>query len=873
MLRSARPAALLLAFAGALVHAGAVRAQPEAEALTPPRVVESVDPHYPESEVESGRAPAVTLHVTLDAQGAVVDAHVDHSEGEAFDQAALEVVRRWRFEPARRGARAIPARIRVQVQFRIPDFDLGPEVEEPAPEAPDPAPAPEAGPEAAPAPEPPPAPEPAAPPAEPAEPATDVDDEHDTHELGVEAEVAREASEQARSSSELTLDRAVLESAPRRDAGDLLQTIPGTFAARAEGDAVGHRIVMRGFDAEHGQDIEMTLDGMPLNSPSHIHGQGYTDLGFLIPEVVQSMRVVEGVYDPEQGDFAVAGSLDFRLGVVDRGLTARSTYGMFDTFRQLILWAPQGMSEGTFGAASYRRTSGYGESRASESGGAILQLDFREGQWHGRVHGIAYGVRSELAGVLRLDDVQSGRRNFYDTYDGFPSAPSQNALSTRFRLGGTLEHHGERGMRTRASVWLGYEDFRYQANFTGFTQRSRIMPAWVGRGDLIEQRNEAISFGLRGVHRTSLFEPWPWLHGFVEAGLAARFDLIEQAQNLLQAPQNETWDRRVDASVRGVDAGAWLDLDWHVTDYVRIRGGLRGDVLFYDIDDRLGNFRPLFRPDTYIVGFRRSAFGLAAGPRASIEVRPIRELAFLVAYGEGYRSPQARLLEDGEQAPYSKVRSGDLGFRLELGQREELSLTGTAYYTNLSDDIAFAPQEGRLERLGPSTRIGGVLHLRSRPLPWLLTAVSVTFAHATLDAPPLATAEDPRPPYSPGQLLPYVAPWVVRADVSAGERLFDLDGHPFRGRLGAGFSFLSQRPLPYGAFADPVALLDASGSVSWRWLTLGVEVFNVFDQRYAASVFNFASNWDPTGTPSRLPAQHIAAGQPFTLLVSLGATI
>src|SRR5690606_21903088 len=140
-----------------------------------------------------------------------------------------------------------------------------------------------------------------------------------------------------------------------------------------------------------------------------------------------------------------------------------------------------------------------------------------------------------------------------------------------------------------------------------------------------------------------------------------------------------------------------------------------------------------------------------AGPRVSLEVRPIEPLALMLAYGEGYRSPQARQLADGERAPFTKVRSGDLGFRLDLGR--ELEVVGTAFYTHLSDDVAFEPEEGRLEAVGPTTRMGGVLTVSARPLPWLLAGLSVTYVHATLDEPPLATAEDPTPPFEPGSLL------------------------------------------------------------------------------------------------------------------------
>ena len=86
------------------------------------------------------------------------------------------------------------------------------------------------------------------------------------------------------------------------------------------------------------------------------------------------------------------------------------------------------------------------------------------------------------------------------------------------------------------------------------------------------------------------------------------------------------------------------------------------------------------------------------------------------AYGEGYRSPQARTLEDGEQAPFTKVRSADLGF--ELSQDDSWSVRLGGYWTSLSDDVVFDAREGRLERVGESRRLGAMFYATARPLPW-----------------------------------------------------------------------------------------------------------------------------------------------------------
>lgn len=853
--------ALVLAL---LVAPGEAHAQsPGPGVRTPPQLVTSSEPALP-----AGASPGVVdLHVTIETDGSISEAHADGEHDPALEQAAIEAVRTWRFAPATRDGAPVRARAVVEVHFAAPLAESASEGEgEDAGAGEDAGPAETEG-EAE---------------SEDGSAATGEGEGEEEAETETETEEVYSATGSVdpiaqaaapRAASDYALGSDLIGAAPHRDAGDLLASAPGVYVARGEGDGVAHSIFLRGFDAEHGQDLELTMGGVPLNQPSHLHGQGYADLGFLIPEVVQAIRVTEGVYDPHQGDFATAGSIAFDLGVERRGLVSRTSYGSFDTFRQLLLWAPVGERNGTFGAVSYRRTSGYGAHRGGESGSAMFQYEAGgSGNVRGRITATLYGARYGLAGILRDDDVAAGRIDFYGSYPD-ASAASQSSFAVRALLAGTVDILGERGSFGEIGAWLGYTDFRLQANYTGYTQVSHVDPSWRGRGDLIEQRNSVVSMGLRGRWRSERYTPFDWASIFVELGATGRLDLTSQQQNLLDATNNQTWDNRVDAEIRGGDVGGFLDLDVHLTDFVRLRGGVRADVLLYDVDDRLGNFAPAFRPTTFIDGFRRTALGVAAGPRASLEVTPVQGLTLSLSYGEGYRSPQARTLADGETAPFAKVRSGDLGLRFVHGARRELELTLAGYVTTLSNDVAFDPQEGRLEALGPSTRLGGSLYVVARPLTWLLGALSVTYVRATLDGPPLATALDPAPPYVSGQALPYVPPIVVRADVSANEQVATLADLPFRIRGGAGFSMLGARPLPYGDEAPAFGLLDVSAGASWGPVDLSLDVFNLLDQRYQATAYSFASNWSPTQVPSRVPAPSFAAGAPLTVMSTLGVRI
>ena len=110
----------------------------------------------------------------------------------------------------------------------------------------------------------------------------------------------------AQSASEVTIGRDILDTAPRKNAVDVLRVVPGLVASQHSGEGKAQQLFLRGFDALHGQDVELNVGGLPVNEVSHIHALGYADTNFVIPELVQSLEVTEGSYRAFQGDFAVA---------------------------------------------------------------------------------------------------------------------------------------------------------------------------------------------------------------------------------------------------------------------------------------------------------------------------------------------------------------------------------------------------------------------------------------------------------------------------------------------------------------------------------------------------------------------------------------
>lgn len=703
-------------------------------------------------------------------------------------------------------------------------------------------------------------------------PAVEDPSQNTAENIDIEVEAPEPSHPQKRAASDVRIGREILELSAHPEGIDLLRLAPGVYIGQGEGAAVAHNYMLRGFDAKHGQDIEFHVGGLPINLPSHIHGQGYADLGFLIADTVGTLNVQEGTYDPRQGDFAVAGSIGLDLFVERQGrpIALKTSYGAFNRFTQQMVWAPKGQPRETFGAIRYSKTDGFGQNRAGQQATAILQVQNDHGRFQSRIIGIAHGANAQMAGVLRKDDINAKKVCFLCTYP-YPTALAQRALAQRALLGAFISHANADGSNGEYGLWFGYDNFRLQANYTGYIQSSRTLERVSGRGDLIEQKNRVAQGGLMGRYRSAPLVSGRRSQLIMELGGSARVDSIGQNQNLLEAKvRNQIWDRRVDASVVGFNLGLWGDLQWDIYNW-QLRVGGRANALSYDIEDRLGNLAPLTRPKgDFITGFHRSASGLAAGPRASARWFANSWLQIMAAYGEGFRSPQARMLEDAEKAPYVKVRSADLGLRIEPDEAFNLQLSG--YYTHLSDDIAFDAQEGQMSRVGASQRLGATAYLQWSPQPYVSAAASATYVHATLLEPPPPTAEDPQPPYNKGQRLPFVPPLVLRADAGIhNHHPWELAGFALVLHAGVGFSMIFPRPLPYGGYADPVALLDASFRAQWHRFTLGLDLQNLLNRHYAAVEYAFASDWDPNdGFRPRTPRRHISAGAPWSWLLSAG---
>lgn len=792
------------------------------DTFSAPEPIETADGIWPPGPVPTHDV-VVPLLVTVDETGVLRDVIVDVSVSPQLDAAAVEAGKRWRLRPATRNGVAIAGRVRIAIRFHaaVPAgqavvLDAG---------VPDagvvttnvPPPAADAGSDS---------------PRLHARDAATLPPRRAPADLGYGAEANVEAT--TRSASEVVRDRATLSAAPHRTANDMLLVVPGLYVTQHSGEGKAYQLFYRGFDAVHGQDLEIWVGGAPVNDVSNIHGQGYADLHFLMPEVVRSVRATPGSYDPRQGDFAVAGSVRFELGYDKPGLTAKAGYGSFGSSRYFLAYRPRGADEGTFAAAEFYDTDGFGPSRAAQRASMVAQSSWRLGdQTSARLLFTAYTGHFDSAGVLRLSDIQADKVSRFATYD-----PNQGGASSRFQLVAEVKRDTADSAFSIAPYAV-LRTLRLRQNFTGYLTDPS--------GDSQQQLNDDVVLGGTAFYRLRkrLFSP----RDKFEIGVSARSDWVDQSQKRLATADQRVTANEVDAEVRALDVAGYFDTALHPLSWLTLRGGVRIDGLSYRTVDN----------GAAAAGQSRASQGTHFGKKASLELHVLPGLDVVGSYGEGFRSPQARSLAESETTPFTTVVSGEAGVRYV---NQQLAVSAAAFRTRLSDDLVFDQSTARNEVVPGTVHTGATADVTFRPRPWINLNLNGTYTRAEFRESARGLQR--------GDLVPYAPQIVTRADLAVTPVVWEWKNRKLETQLGTGISYLARRPLPYAQLGHSIFLVDAQASVRLGELGLSLRAFNLLDSHWYDGEFSFASNWDPgQGGASLVPMRHVTVGAPRTLFASI----
>lgn len=606
-----------------------------------------------------------------------------------------------------------------------------------------------------------------------------------------------------------------LELRPRTRPADLFEVAPGLLVVQHAGGGKANQYFLRGFDADHGTDVSLMVDGVPINNVSHGHGQGYSDPHFIIPELVDRVDVHAGPYHAEDGDFATAGSVNLRYRDRVRESSLNLQGGMFGTARFLgILRAGVGPVHGYIAGELYRtdgpftnplgyeRFNGVGRWTWAPSERTRLGLTLM-------AYGGAWNASGQVPSRL-TDDPRSGFSRF-DSVD-----PTEGGQSSRRSLTFQLAHDFTPTSRLELSLYAVQYRLSIFSNFTFFAADPE-------RGDMIEQTDDRVFVGLRAVWRR-LDRAGAWRFR-TTIGMQARADDIENG--LHHSPGRLRAETVGTFSIRESSLGFFAEEEVSPTRWLRVMLGGRVDLFDFSVEDTRS------MPDPQSSGVRQASI---ANPKLSVIVSPWRWLDLFANGGGGFHSNDARgvVRRIAPVTPLTRAWGYEVGARARIARR--LDLAFSAWGMDLASELVWVGDEGTTEARGPTRRLGLTGEVRWAITPWLrfdadVSVVDATYVNNAGNANAVA-----------------LAPTLV---ASAGLSVRHPVGVFGSIRLRA----VADRPATEDRSlqAQGFAIVNAQVGYRWRRLEFAVQVENLFDSEWREAQF-------ASGT--RLRNECLTAGSP-----------
>jgi hypothetical protein len=512
----------------------------------------------------------------------------------------------------------------------------------------------------------------------------------------------------ADSASEGLVTSKQLQTRPLLRAGDLMEVVPGLVATQHSGEGKANQYFIRGFNLDHGTDFATYVDGVPINLPTHGHGQGYTDLYFVIPELVETIRYRKGPYYADDGDFSAAGSVRFRTVRKLNGPLGVIEAGQFGYARAL-------------GAGSFKLGENYlllAAEQSKDNGPWAIKQDLRKSNLVAR---LSHGTESDgwQIGVNRYSAQ-------WTATDQVPQRAIDSGIVSRFgsldpTTGGKTERtgiHGEwatnhQGTQTKINAWATQYAFNLFSNFTYFTRGcdGTSLPSECNGSvaqDQIEQVDQRKSFGLSGSHSV------PITLGSTALNFKIGSDL--RRDNIAAVGLYDTLARERIRTIRNdkvrIDAiSLWSQLEAQLLPTVRAVVGLRWDQRDFNTTSSIA----------LNSGQTKASI---TSPKVALIYSPTSQSDFYINWGRGFHSNDARgsVIKVDPRDPTIAVQPATPLVRatgFEFGQRQKwdqtLSSTFALWQLSLDSELLFVGDAGTTEPTKSSVRRGLEITTNWRP--------------------------------------------------------------------------------------------------------------------------------------------------------------
>ena len=528
----------------------------------------------------------------------------------------------------------------------------------------------------------------------------------------IELKAAEIASTRATSASSSSVISALdLELRPRNSAQDLLKSVAGIFTAQHQGGAKAEQIFVRGFDCDHGTDINLSFDGVPVNLPSHAHGQGYADMHFLMPDVVSSLDVYKGPFQAQFGDFYTGAAVVYNTydtlphSLVRFEVGTAPTQRAFENSRVLFMAnIPTGISRiQSYVGAEYSYAPGYFDHDAHYSKFNFFgKLKYNISDASSLSLTVASYAASWIgSGQIPTRAVSEGIINRFGSLD-----PTEGGSTDRTMINLMYKHHTDNSQFSFNTYYQRYGLTLYN-DFTFFL----IDPV---HGDEIEQNDSRNVIGANTQY--SKFYDLGKISTKSTFGAGIRTDMINT--DLWHVQQRMRLEERGNDNLTVTGTNLWFKQDFNVNRWFRFDAAVRFDyMIFQDRDNHL-----LDTPNHSGTNYQ-----LLPSYKLNFVFTPVRYLQLFVNNGIGYHSNDTRAVVQDSRHMLPMAFAEEVGATVRIGSRA--ILTTSLYMLDLTDELTFDPDVAGTSDNGSSRRMGVDFTARVQFTRWLTGDVDLNYGH------------------------------------------------------------------------------------------------------------------------------------------------
>ena len=587
-----------------------------------------------------------------------------------------------------------------------------------------------------------------------------------------------------------------LETDPVKSSQEILRKVPGLIIGQHAGGGKAEQIFLRGFDIDHGTDISLSVDGMPVNMVSHAHGQGYSDLHFLIPETIENIEFGKGPYYAAQGDFTTAGYVDFKTKNKLDNSSISVEYGDFNSFRTVGMFKVlETEKSNAYIATSINTFDGpYDSPQNFNRYNVMGKFNFQlPGDQHMSISASHLQSKWDASGQIPQRAVDAG---LIDRFGAIDDTEGGNTSRTNLILNHTKIISPTQKLKSTA--YVTHYDFELYSNFTFFLED----PV---NGDQIKQKEDRSLFGFKTAY-TEKLEADAFDFEYT-AGGGVRYDDVNDVQLSRTKNRDELLEHLAFGNVDQMNAFGFVNTEFDFGDF-KINPALRLDYFKFDYEN--------FLTETYD---NKSESKVFASPKLNFVYSPNRQLQLFAKTGIGFHSNDSRVVvansgEDILPAAYG----ADLGAIYKV--TDNLILNTALWTLFLDQEFVYVGDAAIVEPRGKTRRMGVDFGVRYEATDWMYFFGDINYTYARSTEAP--DGED----YIP------LAPDLTSTGGVAFDNIGDFSG-------GLNYRYIKDRAAneDNSIVAEGYFVTDFNINYTYKNLVFGVIIENLFDTEWNETQF------------------------------------